>query len=102
MARSAETICDARTAGSEDATGGSGRGLAVGKGGDGVAVAGTAEEDAEANAVRDGETETDGVLETAHAPSNTIAHAAATRLMTPLARTPRRAREEGHVRARSA
>jgi hypothetical protein len=100
MARSAETICDARTAGSEDATGGSGRGLAVGKG-DGVAVAGTAEEDAEADAVGDGETETDGALETAHALSNAIAHAAATRLMTPLARTPRRAREEGHVRGRS-
>ena len=99
MARSAEIICDASTAGSEDATGGSGRGLAVGAD-DGVAVAMTAE--AVAEMVADGDGDPAGPLETAHALSNAVAHAAAARLMRPLARTPRRAREGGRARGRSA
>ena len=102
MARSAEIICEASTAGSVDVTGGSGRGLAVGPA-DGIAEATTDEVGVAAENVGDAEGDpADPPLETAHAESSAaIAHAAAG-LTTPLGRTPRRAREAGRARARSA
>jgi len=67
-ARSAETICDARASGSEAATGGSGRGVAVTTRGEGVAVARMAEADASAEEVGDAETDSAGLPpETVHA-----------------------------------
>jgi hypothetical protein len=84
-----------------DATGGSGRGLAVGAA-DGVAEATTDEVGVAAENVGDAEGDPAGPRDTAHAESSTaIAHGAAA-LTTPLARTPRRAREAGRARARSA